>query len=559
MKFIWSFLFAIFIYINFNINIFAKEIKKLSNDLLFNSSNIPINDHWNNSNLKNSTVDLIKIDNEKKDFLNFSKNFNQSINKRLKYNLKNRNKLNISKNCKLFEYKLKKNIADSEKNISIIIINTNDKIKINEVKNKEQIKKVEEDKKDIIYHRIKQEQNQDDDLEDSDNNNIIDNLNILSGFDPNYLFKEDDNDLDNIDKKNVGYLGYCLVKYKNHFINLHKIKDIGGDFFLKYKDKIIEFSICRDIYTFDENKYGLFVDRVNNILFAGNKDKEKIFSFIDDDNMISNNEKKKENYQENKIIDKNQDYNKLNRNNVTPLLLNKNEIKINNYYYNKTNTDKNLNDDIKFDDINNMPFNLNMRKEKLSNNNLKNLKRDAILKRKIKIENQLKDEKLLNENKKLFNKIQLYLPLGDVCHKDELNNKEYRYSIMYELICDEKAHSPMIENRENFSPVNCFNKILIKTKYVCPSKLKKFIPWYERFNINKQFLSSIFILFGSYLLFFGRINMQYSFFFSIVFLTYLFSCSLNLLNGELNTINISKKILNKIINKKIILCFINLI
>lgn len=328
------------------------------------------------------------------------------------------------------------------------------------------------------------------------------NENLLEHFkDYTYDDSSDDemgNRLKENNKKQNNYLGFCLIKYKNYFINLHKIKNNEENFFIKFNENIAEFSICKDLYSYDENISGLFVDKVNNILYAGSKDKEKLFIFNKERPKIKN------------IMIKTNNFNQTNKIN-TPLPYKKISDVL------KNNTNDLISPEIEINDED---------EEYLETNKIKNDR-----------ELQINENSSTKDNK-LFESISVYLPYGDLCNKNNTSDKEIRYSIMYEIICDENAKNPIVEGKDEFHPENCFNQLKIRTIYACPSKLKRYIAWYDKLLLDKQFIAFIFILSGSLLIFFGKYNINLSFTLAIILLSYTFLCSFSYLGDKIDILNI---------------------
>ena len=132
------------------------------------------------------------------------------------------------------------------------------------------------------------------------------------------------------------------------------------------------------------------------------------------------------------------------------------------------------------------------------------------------------------------------MPQGEICSEDLKEKKTLRFTIMYELTCDEDATKAIIVNGDEFNPSSCFNAIKIKTRYVCPKYMKKFISWYERFFLHKYVIAFITLTNGIFLMFFGRLHLKLSMCFSICLLSYLILGSLNYLDGQINVKNLSK-------------------
>jgi hypothetical protein len=102
--------------------------------------------------------------------------------------------------------------------------------------------------------------------------------------------------------------GICLVKFNGYIINLYPLSDRdGGGFFLKYKTDVYDFDICRNIFTYT-SRFGLFVERNKDILFAGDADSEKYFNIGIEKNELEKhdeNGKNKENTSDNQIYNLN--------------------------------------------------------------------------------------------------------------------------------------------------------------------------------------------------------------------------------------------------------------
>lgn len=285
---------------------------------------------------------------------------------------------------------------------------------------------------------------------------------------------------------NIGFKGYCLIKYDNYLVNLHLISLKDNNFFIKSFDGVVDFNICHNIKSYDESKKGLVLNRIKNILYAGNSHTEKFF-------MINNFEKNQEK--------------------AAPLLK----------AHSKTNKNHNLHTNN--NNHNNQNQNLNQTK-----NNPENTKS---IKSAEKTNNENEDEK------PLFKNIQIYLPQGEFCATDA-SGKASRYTIMYELSCDPIAEKAYIANEYEFNSNACFNKIKIKTRYVCPKFMKKFLSWYQRFFISKYVLALLLLANGVFLMFFGRLKLNLSMCCSITLLCYMIMGAENWIDGKA----ISKDICN---------------
>lgn len=78
------------------------------------------------------------------------------------------------------------------------------------------------------------------------------------------------------------YWGVCMIKYKGHIINIYPLteENDNGTFFIKTDSTIFDFDFCKDVYTHSERK-GLFVNKYENIVYAGSAKEDKYF-YIDE-------------------------------------------------------------------------------------------------------------------------------------------------------------------------------------------------------------------------------------------------------------------------------------
>merc|ERR1712032_993853 len=93
--------------------------------------------------------------------------------------------------------------------------------------------------------------------------------------------------------------------------------------------------------------------------------------------------------------------------------------------------------------------------------------------------------------------LELTLSQGDPCLVDPSKN----YETKFDIECDEKAETPIIDTNYKFNSSSCFNRIKIKSKEGCPN-----FSFYSMFNTvvsNKFIFGPILILLGIFLCFMG--------------------------------------------------------
>merc|ERR1712032_540311 len=93
--------------------------------------------------------------------------------------------------------------------------------------------------------------------------------------------------------------------------------------------------------------------------------------------------------------------------------------------------------------------------------------------------------------------LELTLSQGDPCLVDPTRNFETKF----EIICDEKATAPIIDQSTSFNSSSCTNKIKINSKEACPN-----FSLYSMFNTivtNKYIFGPLLIILGIFLCFMG--------------------------------------------------------
>jgi len=493
-----------------------------------------------------------------------------------------------------FAFKSKIQIDDSHKHINTLLFNQTHKINATNnssfIRNKKSLTKLNYKKKTNVNSALSSTKQEVDPANSDDPNQSEENENL------------------NVNRIR-GYRGYCLFKHDDHIINLNKIKSRDSNFFIKANGDVYEFNICKNIRSYDDNKKGLFINKINDVLYAGDNNVEKYlvvnegkYAKFDKKNDFDQNPFHLGNYLDKTGLSSfNQIYNSLNKKNKdntnnTDINLNglnetvnnnnrkKDFINNDNKNYdtnNNPNYDESKYKDMPYSDINRNPKddsindydknnnkinndddkknlknddNNNKLKEDFSNFNNNNSENDVIINNRINDEkNKIKklshnlfeseeDPSDLFETKKsnetIFESLIVYLPQGESCQNDPETGESINYTIVYEIICDTKANKAEIINESEFDPNSCFNKIKIKTKYICARYIIKYTPWYERLLMPKNYIALIFIFNGIFLMFFGKLHMRLSMSLSICLLGYTLMGALNWMDGESNAKNI---------------------